>query len=460
MKYYNAFSLSLQKELDQRNLSMDSEINKSFKELKIRSLLHQSNIYKQKGYATVAILYYVLLLPFIQKYLTCFWNTEQFKNLIEAQKDTFYRFLNHERFNWRNFLYLLSIQIMARYDKAPLRDRVLIADDTITPKSGKNMELVSYHFDHKSRCSLLGYQCLQLAYHNALAFFPIDFAIYTSKNRPNNKIKKIDKRTNGYQRRKEALQKKPELLVAMLRRAMLFGMDASFVLFDSWFAHDAIIANILDIGYGVICRLKTSRAKYTYKGKQYTLKQLWKQVAKSKTIWIPKLNVKASALIVSLPKSGNVKIVFISNGKKQWQAFLCTDIELEPIEILTYYARRWTIEIFFKDAKQLLYLGKEQSRTFDAVIACYSLVMVRYLFLVYILNKYQIQGPLGPLFRDLSDVHLQYYMTEKVWMYIKELIVLSSHLFLTDFDTNKILQLIDIVEYNITTQITNFTAKL
>jgi hypothetical protein len=66
----------------------------------------------------------------------------------------------------------------------------------------------------------------------------------------------------------------------MVERAWHSGIDASFVLFDSWFAHDKIISSICDTGYGVICRLKRGRVKYSYQGKQYTLKQLWQQVAK------------------------------------------------------------------------------------------------------------------------------------------------------------------------------------
>ncbi len=84
------------------------------------------------------------------------------------------------------------------------------------------------------------------------------------------------------------------------------------------------------------------------------------------------MNVKGVSLKVSLPQTGQVQVLFVSDGKKQWHPFLCTDLELEPSEILKYYARRWSIEVFFKDAKQMLYLGKEQSETFDAVIACYS----------------------------------------------------------------------------------------
>ncbi len=101
-------------------------------------------------------------------------------------------------------------------------------------------------------------------------------------------------------------------------------------------------------------------------------------------------------------------------------AFLCTDLELDSSAILNYYARRWAIEVFFKDAKQLLYLGKEQSNTFDAIVASYNMVLVRYLLLVFILNKNDLMGPIGPLFRHLSETQIQLCIAEKMWNHIKE----------------------------------------
>lgn len=156
----------------------------------------------------------------------------------------------------------------------------MIADDSLVPKSGKDIELVSYHFDHKTKRSVLGSQCLQLGYHNGINFFPLDVAINTSSKRPNNKLRDIDKRTIGWRRRKEALNKKTTTLVSMIDRAWKAGIDSSFVLFDSWFSHDDVISKVYDIGYGVICRLKRGRVKYEYYGQKYTLKQLWQQVAK------------------------------------------------------------------------------------------------------------------------------------------------------------------------------------
>jgi hypothetical protein len=94
----------------------------------------------------------------------------------------------------------------------------------------------------------------------------------------------------------------------------------------------------------------------------------------------------------------------------------------------------------------MLYLGQGQSETFDAVIALASLVMLRYLLLVYILAKRQLSGPLGPLFRDIVHEHLQIAMAEVLWNRIKEIFLLSSQLFWEAFESENFFQLIDLIE--------------
>jgi hypothetical protein len=51
----------------------------------------------------------------------------------------------------------------------------------------------------------------------------------------------IDKRTSGYKRRLEALKAAPEVIPAMIERALSAGMTASYVLMDSWFTHVPLI---------------------------------------------------------------------------------------------------------------------------------------------------------------------------------------------------------------------------
>ena len=460
MTYHKSFSLSVQKELQKRNICIESEFDKSITNLNIRSMMHRCNIYKQKGYHTITIIYTILILPLMHRAISALWSVDYFQQIIDAKKDTYYRFLNNERFNWRNFIYYLFARISAASPNVPLKDKVLIADDTIAEKTGKSMELVSYHFDHAKRRSILGYQYLQLGFHDGIRFFPIDAAVHVSKNRPNDYLRDIDKRTLGWRRRQESFKKKTDVLIEMLERAYANGINAAFVLFDSWFSSDSVISRVIAAGYGVICKVKKGNQKFIFEGKSYTIKQLWKKLNRNRAIYIPKINAKAICVDVELKKSGKVKLIIVLSGNKTWTPFLCTDCELDANQIIEYYTRRWAIEIFFKDAKQMLYLGKEQSKTFDAVIASYSMVMIRYLLLVYILSKYQLHGSIAPLFHELSEIHQEFSMTQKVWEKIKEIILLSSHIISPENEPDKILLLIDIIEDILMDQIGELSAKL
>jgi DDE superfamily endonuclease len=460
MNSISSFSLSLQKQIRNQSVSMDTELNRAFSELKFRSLLKRSGITKARGYATISLMFLFVLLPFLKRKLTDFWSSKCLENQIEAQKDTYYRFINHERFNWRKFVYALALKVIAHSDDTPLKEKVLIADDSISAKTGKDIELVSYHFDHKIGRAILGNCHLQLGYHNGIHFYPVDVALISSSNRANSRLRAIDKRTCGWKRRTEALDKKTNALLQMVDRAWNQGIDAAFVLFDSWFAHDKIISRICSTGYGVICRLKKSRVKYGYQGQQYTIKQLWQQVAKKNTRWLSQHNVKGVCLNASLPKTGDVRLLFVSDGHKNWQPLLCTDLEMDASQILTYYARRWSIEVFFKDAKQMLYMSKEQSKTFDALIACHSLVMIRYLLLVYILSKRRLTGSVGPLFRQLADDQSLLVMAQSLWANVKELIIRSSDVLCYKIAPDTLFHFIDIIEDTIIRQTRIASAKL
>ena len=183
-------------------------------------------------------------------------------------------------------------------------------------------------------------------------------------------------------------------------------------------------------------------------------------MARKKTVWIENHNLKGVCLNVALPKTGPVRVLFISDGRKDWHALLCTDLEMAPHQILSYYARRWAIEVFFKDAKQMLYMGKEQSNTFDAMIACYSLVMIRYLLLVYILSKRRLAGPLGPLFRQVSENQTVMMLAETVWAYVKELIIRSSDILCYKIEPDVLFNFFDIIEDAIIRHTRLVSAKL
>ncbi|MFQ5902674.1 MAG: hypothetical protein ACE5JO_03195, partial [Candidatus Binatia bacterium] len=58
------------------------------------------------------------------------------------------------------------------------------------------------------------------------------------------------------------------------------------------------------------------------------------------------------------------------------------------------------------------------------------------------------------------ESHLQLCMAEKVWAYIKDLMIVSNQLFWPEMEPDKFLHLIEIIEDALTNQLQKVTAKL
>lgn len=48
------------------------------------------------------------------------------------------------------------------------------------------------------------------------------------------------------------------------------------------------------------------------------------------------------------------------SGEKEPQAFLCTDLTADPVDILRWFVRRWRVETTFEEARR--HLGVETQR--------------------------------------------------------------------------------------------------
>ncbi len=426
---------------------LDNKIKDLFSLFNMKTLLHRVGIRKSQGYSPFDLLYLWVLHPFFKKNRTAFWSHEDLQNKIQARKDTFYRFVGCTNKNWRNMIYQLFFQIQRRLSFVPHKDRLIIVDQTLIKKTGHCIEFVSRMFDHVSKSHILCFPTLFVGYFDGRSFFPFDFAISATKNRPNRQEKEVDKRSCGYRRRQEAKNKTTDLLISILQRAYKRGVDATYVLFDSWFAHDVVIGKILEIGYHVICRCKLGRVKYHYQGYGYTAKQLFTKIARKRMKWNPELGFYTASIAVSLPHSSMVTLVFCQPERRtKFSLFLSTDSELQITEILRKYANRWSIEMFFRDAKQHLGLGKEQNRDFDAIIAHQSFLIIRYQLLSFLIRHSTGREPLGPLFESISDKVAQTTILARLWEFFKYLLIMSSQILFGNNEKQSINKLIDYME--------------
>jgi hypothetical protein len=345
----------------------------------------------------------IFTLPFVGKN---FFRGIVINDELPFGKDAAYELLKGRTSNWRRLLLLLGIRLQGFFNRLTneSRESVLIVDDSPYDRSrSKIVELLSRVWDHSSGRFLKGFRMLTVCWSDGVSCLPMDFALLSSrdvKNRLCESYKSMDKRCCAWQRRKEATIKATDHLETMVKRILAAGIQAKYLLMDSWFTMPATVATLCDHIDVIGMVKKTPKIHYSYGGHQMDLMAIYRKLKKRRG----RAKIKAS-VIVTLKDGPNVKLVFVQDRRmKDWLALMSTDIELANEEIIRIYGKRWDIEVFFKMAKQHLKLAKEiQCRDFDALIAHTSIVFMRYMFLAYQCRMETDHRTFGDLFYACCD---------------------------------------------------------
>ena len=101
-------------------------------------------------------------------------------------------------------------------------------------------------------------------------------------------------------------------------------------------------------------------------------------------------------------------------------AFLSTDTRLHVSTIIKKYTKRWTVEVCFKETKQLLGLGKDQSNDFNAQLCATTLSFLRYNLLNF-LNENEELATTGDLFQQLADESANITYAQRLWDFFRGL---------------------------------------
>ncbi|SEO47200.1 Transposase DDE domain-containing protein [Paenibacillus sophorae] len=331
---------------------------------------------------------------------------ESFKGETFPGKDTVYRFLNHSGYAWRRFLLSLSSETVRRVRKltSAHRETVFIFDDSMFERNrSKAVEMLARFKDHATGAYYKGFRMLTMGWSDGHSFIPMDFALLSStKSGITGMMEGIDKRSAGYKRRLEAFFSAPQVIAAMLDRAIQSGVSASFVLMDSWFTHAPLIQEVMRRGLYVIGMVKNDNKRYIVGGQRICLKALYAVAPR-----VEGKNRNILRLIRTDQAPGiPVTVVFVRHRsmKNEWLAILSTDLTLSAQEIIRIYRIRWEIEVFFKCAKSLLRLQKEfQGRSYDLLVSHTTIVFSRYILLAWQHRQSTNQRFFGGLFYLLCD---------------------------------------------------------
>ena len=320
--------------------------------------------------------------------------------------------------------------------------RCLIVDDSDLAKTGRYIEKVSRIWDHVSRRFILGYKLLAMGYWDGASFIPLDFSLHRERGRNAEKpfgLKKKEyrkqykkKRTNGthsWDRAREADSTKIESALKMFWRAISQGIQVDYVLMDSWFTCEAFVRAVKRVKkqtVHLIGMYKIPKTKFNYLGDMLTHSQIRNKLGKVKRCRKLRLYYKETLVDYNgVP----IKMFFSRQGTNgKWRVFITTDTELSFIRMIEIYQIRWTVEVFFKEAKQLLGLGRCQSNDFDAQIADTTITMIQHILLTlkYRFEHYETKGA---LFNQVREGIIQSRLDERLWGLFIELLRLIEVLF-------------------------------
>jgi len=399
-----------------------------FSDLRIQSHLTGAGICKREGYKPLHLMFILVNMMFLPIKTVHAFMKKPLANFFQAHKDTFYRFKKDE-WSWRPFYrrFLTHLDQRLKWARTS-KDNYLVLDTTVLAKRGQTMENLSLVYDHAKRKTVSGYEVLTLGLLTPQNFYPVDFDFRFSRKAPKGagEANPLKPRGETARRLKEGRElSKPELALKMLQATLAQGIPAFCLLVDSWFTSpkfcEAVKQAVKELNpklkFHIIGRLKRDKTLYYLDGVGYTLTQLY-QAYKAQLVWAAALGLSLLRVPVTCGNGLPGAIVFTKgykepdpearstgNKKRQpsWTGFFTTDLTLSAIQVVQKYRCRWSIEVFFKEAKQRLDLGHEQGHSFAAQVFSVLKAFLGYSLLAYLLEKDEHSETIGDIFRRLEE---------------------------------------------------------
>lgn len=404
-------------------------------------------------YTRLQVFELLLLFPLFMVKNAFHYSDSPLARVISCRKDVFYRFLENGSFDWRRIVYRINRQlldkIILRSDEKKGKDPVcLIIDDTDLPKTGTKIEKMGRIFSHVTHSSLLGFKALFLCRTDGKTQTVLDFSLHgeagkhpdrpfgmTREQREKQYTKEREETEAVNARIGEYTQSKIQRAIEMVRHAIREGIRFDYLLADSWFTCTDIVKFIKS--RHMYCHYlgmsKMSKTKYGFEKKLLSAKELIKLLQGRKAIsYSRRLHCYYGVADVDLA-GVRVRLFFCRRGKNaSWNCLLTTNTRLDFNEAYRVYSGRWSIEVYFKEAKGLLGLGKSQCRDFAAQVASISLTILQYNILGTV-KRFSAYQSIGGLFREATTQGpLQLSVTERIWGVLQELVRIIAEAFEID----------------------------
>lgn len=252
---------------------------------------------------------------------------------------TLTRFLNHNERFWAE----LEKCFCSVISKPTNRKRIFVADDSLLDKCGKRIPFVSKAFDHCTNQFKNAQTILTIGEVLNGVFYPFSILFAASKTKAKAMTKKSQQTS------------KNDLLVNWLK-----GNKGTYqvLIGDSWYTNSYVIEacqNWFHVPF--IGQLKKNQ-KVKIGNQVMTIQTLIASVKLNRSVQVNDKCIRYhsyEAFVQAIRHPVKIIVTELENGTQA--ALIASDTTLTGEDIILYYAQRWSIEVFFKLAKQHLGLG-------------------------------------------------------------------------------------------------------
>lgn len=357
--------------------------------------------------------------------ITISWGRRNISNLYrhlddrrQPHRSRFNNFLNVGRWDPAVVLQVKAAELLAALK--PKQGEVIefILDDSKKQKRGKVMEAVNWIHDPLSGRSVKGHQYVTATLRVGGHTIPFGVRLY---------IKKEDCSS----------LKRPFIKTTQLAAELIKEFEPPTgvqvrVLFDSYYLCPVVVKACRKKGFHFVSTLKSNRNLFKngrkLKTGSYGPNLLRRKPRKTYSIGKTKGRVKytyVDAGWLDVGDLGKLHVIFSrKKGDSKVLGLVTDDSKLTAAQMIKHYDDRWSIEVFFKDGKQLLGLGQYQNVSYEAAVTHLHLVCFAYALLTHIaILREGEKGKRKPAVR-LSTADLQNEARRIVWddlsEYLKE----------------------------------------
>ena len=430
--------------LNAKGVLIDNVFASLWRDIGMKTVLNRAGFTKRSGPSISEVIFALMLWLWLQKDSIGLFARDCLQGAMG--KDVLYDTMNREDLNWRKFHEQVAHKTVQTLK--PSGKKAYVVDDSVKQRFGKKMPGISSHFDHTSGRHMMGQQVLTLGLSCDEGFVPLDSELFISQTKAIELHEPFDDGRSIAAKRYRIAQQctKPEMVNAMVKRALNAGIMADYLVADAWFGTKAMIRLTQETALVPVLRMKKNNMKYRLsefvRGKTVTreldVQALYKRCVRK--AWQPIRGQKYQAKIVdvelNLAESKDpeewvkVRLLFVRGtagdsqapaGKHDWAVFLTTDTNLSSAEILELYSLRWAIEVYFKEAKQHLGFLKEQSNHYAAYIASIHLTAIRFCLLV-IAKQTQGAASIALMRQKLCSNSTDISFASKLWQVFRAVI--------------------------------------